>query len=222
MRAVYYNPSRSSRDQVENNLSNLGRELVEFEKNLSVFSEIATGSRAPIQVKTIASSDFSIFLDSVPAIGALIAVTVERIIALYKQSLEIKKLKLELDKHKFPDEISRLIDQHISSIVSKEAEKIAAELMEKHAARIDEGRKNELLTELRHSVEKLADKIDKGFQIEVRVAELDNAKKENGGELTEQEIAINQITESAKKISYPISSEEPVLSLPEQKDDKEK
>jgi hypothetical protein len=203
------------RNHVENNLSNLGKELIEFEKNLSVFSEIATGSRTPIQVRSIASSDFSIFLDSVPAIGALIAVTVERIIALYKSSLEIKKLKLELEKHQVPDEIAKLLDQHISSIVSKEAEKIAAELMEKHAAHIDEGRKNELLTELRHSVENLADKIDKGFQIEVRVAELDNEKKESGGELTEQEIAIKQITESAKKISYPISSEEPVLSLSE-------
>lgn len=209
------------RDRVENNLSNLGRELVEFEKNLSVFSEIATGAREPIQVRSIASSDFSIFLDSIPAIGALIAVTVERIIALYKQSLEIKKLKIELEKHKFPDEISKLIDQHISSIVSKEAEKIAAELMEKHDTRIDEGRKHELLIELRHSVENLAEKIDKGFQIEVSVAELGEEKKENIGQLTADDIARKQITESAKKIIYPISSGEAIPALPEKEMGKE-
>ncbi|MCW5201003.1 hypothetical protein VU07_04285, partial [Desulfobulbus sp. F4] len=203
------------RQQVQENLKNLGQELVSFEKNLSVFFEIATGLREPVRVKTIASSEFSIFLKSAPAIGACIALAVERIIALYKQSLEIKKIKLELEKHKVPDTISALLDNHINSIVSAAAEKIAAELMEKHAARIEANRKNELLIELRHSIENLAEKIDKGFQIEVSVAELGEEKKENIGQLTADEIARKQIAESAKKISYPIASGEPIPALPE-------
>ena len=206
------------RDKVKNNLSLLGQELTVLEKNLLVFSEIATGSREPVRVKTIASSEFSIFLESAPAIGACIALAVERIIALYKQSLEIKKIKLELEKHKVSDTISTLLDSHINLIVSAAAEKIAAEVMEQHAARLEESRKNELLIELRHSLENLAEKIDKGFQIEVSVAELGEEKKETGSQLTADDIARKQIAESAKKISYPIASGEPIPALPEKKE----
>lgn len=202
------------RQQVQENLKSLGQELISFEKNLSVFSEVATGSREPVRVKTIASSDFSIFLESAPAIGACIALAVERIISLYKQSLEIKKIKLELEKHKIADEISALLDKHIHSIVATEAQKIAAEVMEKHAVRIEANRKNELLIELRHSIENLAEKIDKGFQIEVSVGELGEEKKETGGQLTADDIARKQIAESAKKISYPIASGEQIPALP--------
>ena len=160
-------------------------------------------------------------MESAPAIGACIALAVERIIALYKQSLEIKKIKLELEKHKVPDAISALLDNHINSIVSAAAEKIAAEVIEKHAVRIEANRKNELLIELRHSVENLAEKIDKGFQIEVSVAELGEEKKETGSQLTADEIARKQIAESAKKITYPISSGEPVPALPEKETGKD-
>jgi len=91
------------REYVENNLKEFGKELVEIEKMLIVFSELATGTRKPLKVRTISSSELSVFLDYIPEVGACIAIAVERIVALYKQMLEIKRLKAELVKQEVPD-----------------------------------------------------------------------------------------------------------------------
>ncbi len=41
------------RKYVENNLKNFGQELVELEKTLIVFSELSTGSREALKIRTI-------------------------------------------------------------------------------------------------------------------------------------------------------------------------
>ena len=207
------------RKYVENSLKEFGKELVEIEKMLIVFSEIATGNREPLKVRTISSSELSVFLDYIPEIGACIAIAVERIVALYKQMLEIKKLKAELIKQEVPDEKLSGIDDYAESIVSPKIEEITIELLEKYGTHIEENRKNEVSTELRHSLRKLANRVDRGFNIELRVTSIDEEIEEDE-ELKEQKIAINQIIESAKKIEYSSSSGEPVLFLPETDEDK--
>lgn len=206
------------RKYVENNLKNFGKELVELEKTLVVFSELSTGTREPIQIRTISSSDLSVFLDFIPEIGACIAIAVERIVALYKQMLEIKKLKAELLMQNVPSEQLTGIDAHADSIVTPELEKIAAELLEKYGNHIVKDRKNEVSTELRHSLKKLAKRIDRGFNIELRVAHI--PAEEDGEELSEQDLVIKQIVESAKNIEYSESSGEPVLFLTDENDEK--
>ena len=200
------------RKYVENNLKNFGKELIELEKTLVVFSELSTGSRKPIQIRTISSSDLSVFLDFIPEIGACIAIAVERIVALYKQMLEIKKLKAELLKQNIPSDKLTGIDAHAESIVTPELEKIAEELIDKYGTHLDSNRKNEVSTELRHSLKRLANRIDRGFNIELRVAYIPD-EPEDGEELSEQVLAIKQIVDSARQIDYSESSGEPVLFL---------
>lgn len=207
------------RNYVENNLKNFGEELVDLEKTLIVFSELATGSRVPLQVRTISSSELSVFLEYIPQIGACIAVAVERIVALYKKILEIKKLKADLVKNEVPDEKLQGIDEYAESIFDPQLKEIADELIENYAKRIEKKRKNELKIELRHALGKLANRIDRGFNIELRVArdaeEPDEEENEN-----EHDIAINQIIESGKKIQFTRLSGEPVLFFPENESEK--
>lgn len=207
------------RKYVENNLKEFGKELVEIEKMLIVFSELATGTREPLKVRTISSSELSVFIDYIPEIGACIAIAVERIVALYKQMLEIKKLKAELVKQEVPDEKLSGIDDYAESIVSPKIEEIAIKLLEKYGSHIEKNRKNEVSNELRHSLSKLANRIDRGFNIELRVSPVKESTEEDE-EPTEQEVAVKQILESAKKIEYSYSSAEPVLFLPENNDEK--
>ena len=199
---------------IKNNLKNFGKELIELEKTLIVFSELSIGSREPLQVRTISSSELSVFLDYIPQVGACIAIAIERIVALYKQMLEIKKLKAELVKREVPDEKLKGIDEYAESIVKPKIEEIATELLAKYGAQIEKKRKNEIGIELRNSLKKLANRIDRGFNIELRVYR-DNDQSDNEEGATEQDIAINQIIESAKNIEYSKSSGEPVLFLPE-------
>ncbi len=206
------------RSFVNNNLKKFGSELVVLEKTLLVFSELATGNREPLRVRQISSSELSIFLEYIPQIGACIAIAVERIVALYKQLLEIKKLKKDLIVQEVPEEQLAGIDTHAESIVSPKLDELANELMEKYGDHLNPERKNEVAIEVRHSLNKLANRIDRGFNIELRAPSLESGSEEEEGEEEEnasQASAIQQIIESGSKIRHLEQSGEPVLFLPE-------
>ncbi len=211
------------RTYVKDNLKAFGTELIEIEKSLLVFSELATGQREPLEIRQISSSELSVFLDYLPEIGACIAVAVERIVALYKQLLEIKKLKKDLSAQDVPEDKLAGIEEHAASIVSPKLDELANELMEKYGNHIDPARKNEVSTEIRHSLNKIANRIDRGFNIELRVSEHEHEEEE---EVTEegqaQDAARQQILNSASNIEYIEQVGEPVLFLPENGDEDQK
>ena len=204
------------RSFVNDNLKAFGSELVELEKTLLVFSELSTGQREPLEIRHISSSELSVFIEYLPEIGACIAIAVERIVALYKQLLEIKKLKKELVEQEVPEEKLAGIEEHASSIVIPKLDELANELLKKYGDHLDKGRKNEVSTELRRSLNKLANRIDRGFNIELRVPpQEENEGAEEEGEGPEVDPAIRQIMESASKIEHLEQTGEPVLFLPE-------
>lgn len=206
------------RAYVKDNLKNFGDELANLEKTLLVFSELTTGQREPLHIRSISSSELSVFLDYAPEVAACIAVAVERIVALYKQLLEIKKLKLELVKQNVPEESLNGIDAHAASLVSPKLDELAAELIERYGQDLEAGRKNEVSIEIKHSLNKLANRIDRGFNVELRVAQ-DKTLEESDAEIEEaKRIALDQIVESASNINHIRITGEPVLFLPESKE----
>jgi len=195
---------------VQNNLKNFGSELIELEKILLVFTELVTGSREPIKIRQISSSELSVFLDHIPETCACLAIAIERIVELYKSLLEIKTLKQGLVSQDIPEEALKGITDHAKSVVKPEMEKLANELIETYGGEIAAGRNHEIKTELRQSLNKLAERIDRGFQIELRIYE-DTTDSED--ESNEHSAARIQIIESSAKISLLGSVAEPVLFL---------
>ncbi|SFD82872.1 hypothetical protein SAMN05660831_02408 [Thiohalospira halophila DSM 15071] len=211
------------RSYVKDNLKGFGLELIEIEKSLLVFSELATGQREPLEIRQISSSELSVFLDYIPEIGASIAIAVERIVALYKQLLEIKKLKKELVSNEVPEDKLAGIEEHAASIVSPKLDELANELMEKFGDHLDSSRRNEVATEVRHSLNKIANRIDRGFNIELRVSEqAQGEEEEETKDADSKEAARQQIRESASSIEYLDQVGEPVLFLPENNDETQK
>lgn len=214
------------RAYVDGNLRKFGAELVEWEKILLVFSEIATGERAPLRVRQISSSELSVFLEYLPEIGACVAIAVERITAWYKQILEIRLLKQQLAERDVPDDTLAGIDRHAESIMRPKIEELAQELVERYVQeRLDQHRQNELLTELRHSLNKIANRIDQGVNIEIRPPALEEEEEPEEGEGQPegdaQTEAIRQIAESATKIEHHRVPGGSVLHLPEGDDNSE-
>jgi hypothetical protein len=78
---------------VDNRLDRFAEELEELNRIFGVFAELSTGSRPSFEIKTISSTDLSVFLEVGAIVGACVATAVERIIALYKNLLEIRKLQ---------------------------------------------------------------------------------------------------------------------------------
>ena len=154
---------------VENKLKLFGEELEELNKIFGVFAEIATGERPGFTIKTISSSDLFVCLDLAAITGACVATAVERIIALYKNLLEIRKLQGELKKNGVEKENLRGLEVHANGIMDTGIEVLVQELIQEFCQNAELGRKNELSTELKYSLKKIANRIDRGFNIEVRM-----------------------------------------------------
>jgi len=205
------------RSYVDDNMKSFGSELIKLEKILIVFSELATGKREPLKIRQISSSELSVFLQYLPEIGACLAIAVERIVALYKQLLEIKKLKRQLVAQKVPEERLSGIDSHAASIVSPALDQLSKELMEQYGGHFNQSRKNEISIEIRHSLNKLANRIDRGFNVELRVSPIEDGAENEGDSdgADTSEKARRQIIRSGSQINHLEKTGEPVLFLPE-------
>jgi hypothetical protein len=154
---------------VDNRLDSLAAELAELDRIFECFAELSTGSRPGFHVRTISTTDFSVFIEAVPPIAACIAVAVERIVTLYKQLLEIRKLQGELTKQGLEKKNLKGIEEHANSLMESGIEDLVKQLLKDFYEKNDNARKNELTNELRFALTKIANRVDRGFNIDVRM-----------------------------------------------------
>lgn len=201
---------------VDNKLPAFGRELEELQSIFAVYEEITTGSRAGFILKSISSSEFGVFLQTSSEIAACVAVATERILALYKTHLEIKKLHNELKKQSVPQANLDGIAEHLNSLISSGIKVAAKEIVNERSVKsLDAGRRNELETELNFSMNKIANRIDRGFNFEVRA---EPATLKEPGEATQAQVYYEEIVSRAENLGFIKTDGPPVLSLPESKD----
>jgi hypothetical protein len=205
------------REVVNNHFSEYVKELRQFELIFRTFSEITTGKAEEFTVRTI-SSDLIVYINAAPAVAALVATALERIITVYKELLEIRRLRNELSAQEVSDEELKSIDTHINIKMDKAIEKLAREIMAEYYKPSSMARKNELTNALRISLNKLANRIDRGYNIEVRVAELPKEEIQEGqekAEPTEESQHFEAIKKASPNLQFIRLEGEPVLSLPE-------
>ena len=211
---------------VDNRLDRFSEEIGELNQIFGVFAEVATGGRPGFGIRAISSSDLSIFLDAAPVIGACVAVAIERIIALYKQLLEIRKLQGELTKQGLEKDNLKGIEKHANGLMEQGIDKLVNELLAEFHKVDDNGRKNELSIELKYALKKVADRVDRGFNIEVRMTEPEEAKPEDGEQDDEESREATRhharITAAAETLQFLKLEGEPILSLTEEKSERGK
>lgn len=197
-------------------LEGLGKELVELHKIFGVFAEIADGSRPGFEVRSISSSDFGIFIATTLSTAACIGIALEKVIAAYKNLLEIKKLRQQMLDQKVPEAALEGIETWANSYIEDEIRRIDQELLKEFLKKgEDKARKNELSIELESSMRKIAKRIDRGFNIEVRVEPL--LPPEGEGEPSAEDVRNNELLDSILKarenMRYLRPEGEPILSL---------
>ena len=211
---------------VDNRLDKFSEELGELNQIFGVFAEVATGGRPGFEIRAISSSDLSIFLDAAPVIGACVAVAIERIIALYKQLLEIRKLQGELAKQGLEKDNLKGIEKHANGLMEQGIDKLVKELLAEFHKVDDNGRKNELSIELKYALKKIANRVDRGFNIEVRMTEPEASESE--GDEQEDQAAKEatrhhaRIASTAETLQFLKLEGEPILSLTEEKSERGK
>jgi hypothetical protein len=205
------------RTAVDNHLTEFADELNEISFILNTFSEIGTGKKDNLDIKTISSTDLTVYLNAAAPFAACLAVAIERIVALYRQLLEIRKLRADLQKQGVPAEQTAGIEDYANKLMDNGIEKLSVDIITEFYKGSDDGRKNELSNAARISLDRLATRIDRGYNFEVRVEPLhvDQEQNENQKDLKEQ---IQKIQAAAKNMEFMKLEGEPILKRIESKE----
>lgn len=207
------------RNFTEENLTNLKKELSHLTFILNHISEVATGEKESFKVRSISSSDYSFYIEVSLLVGNILVIATEKIINTYKTILEIKNLRNQLKEHGVPDKETKGIEDHANSTMEKEILGLAKEIVKSHYKGKDTNRKNELINGLTISFNKIANRIDNGFNIDIRVEILpsnDDEKSEN--DVAKEEL-INSIKQSSESLEFINTSGKSILKLQEGKED---
>lgn len=157
------------RAAVHSRLDEFADELNELKFILNTFSEVSTGHADELHIRTVSSSDLSVYLKASPRFGAMVAKVVTFLVNTYKTILEIKRISQEIAKANMPDEFVEKTAEYANGHMRREIEKFAVEIVHEYPHQSDNGTKNELALKVRASLEKMANRIDDGFNFEVRI-----------------------------------------------------
>ncbi len=206
------------RGEVRERLVDLGKEFEELNKILGVFVEIETGTREPLRVRTIASSDYSVYLETGVQVGAFIAVSVERLLAGYKTLLEVRALRQQFADLGFEQQLAG-VDERANQMMDEKVREYVDEVVaERFADDNRQGRAHELENELVRSLRSIANRIDHGYNFDVRAPD-----PETGDDEPEPDPAIahatQRIVDAAPNLKYINRTGQAILSLPESNGD---
>jgi hypothetical protein len=150
-------------------MEELEKELHDLGYVFRTLSEVVGGDYGDVRIRTISTSDIQVFVACAVPVAAAAAVAIERIVALYKSALEIRKLRKELARHDIPDEILEALKAHLNQRMEKCIQSIATDIVEKYCPEKNKGRRNELQTATYKAVENIAMRIHAGVIFEAQV-----------------------------------------------------
>lgn len=209
------------REAVRDELEDLGKEFIKLQQILGPFLEIAspTGSREGLRIRAISSSAFAAFLQSYPAAALIVATAIERLIASYKNIMDIRVAQQQLKDSGLSEKALKSVAEEAETKISRDIKTIVTDLL-KGAPKIDKGRRNELRKELTVSLNALINRIDRGYNIEIRVEEIEPpAEDEPEKRPTPEERArldmVEQVRAMQDSLKFTNATGQPILMLPE-------
>lgn len=199
------------RAAVRDELGELGKEFGQLERILLPFVELVTGSRPGITVRSVGSSDFTVYLAAAPGVAVCVSKAVDEVLKVYERVLDIRRTKaeiraLELDDPAGQDAIERAIDpleDYANSAMQEGTTQIARALVEEYKSeQLPEGRPYQLEIEVNRSLLKIAERIDDGYNISVRVGELPptDEEVEDDARLAADTAASPQLAEQVRAV----------------------
>ena len=205
------------RPAVDDELEELGEEFTRLKRILGPFLELATGAREDVRVRSLASSNFQVFLQSAPAVALMVATALERLIASYANIMNIRQAHQSLKDSGVPDARLAPLKAEADERMDKDIAQLVDELLDAEPP-ADPGRANELRTELLNALNALANRIDKGYSVEVRAGEVpepdDEVEDESDEAAAGRELA-QAVLEKQKNIQFMNLTGKPILELPE-------
>ena len=171
---------------VGSSLEGLGTEIHEFDDAMKTFQKIIGQKVASLKISSLGSAGFQLFLQVSPELAAAVALAIERIAGVYRNLMQIKKLRADLVKQKVPTERIKTIAEHEGELVDKELSDLAQAILDEYLPVSGKQRAGDLKIALEEDLRFLADRIDRGVLLEVEVvpAESASAKQKESAQLT--------------------------------------
>lgn len=204
------------REYIKNDLGKFGDEIKELTFIFNNYSELITGEKQSFQIRNLSTSEPLITIATITTIAAGVAKTIGWLIDNYKKLLEIKKLRAELKKQGLSEDSLQGISDHSNGFMEKAIEKIILEIAKEYNGNGDKNRKNELLNGVRISLNKIANRIDRGFNFEIRIEPINKSESE-GEEEVEESKEFKEINEASKNLQFIKLEGQPILKLSEKK-----
>ncbi len=208
------------RDLFDDNLDGLIAELRELRFIIRAFSEAVNGSVEPIVVKQISTTDplffFSVATPTIIAIGK----AVHWVLDTWKKVEEVRevrertrKLQIEGDKA-----LLELFDASIKQTIEAAVEAKVKEVAP--SADAADGRARELDIHLRHALDSLFARIERGMTVEIRFIPPPASSDDLNPEVAAQGAAegFAQLAEISPQLVFPSPAASPVLTLPHRND----
>jgi hypothetical protein len=203
------------REAVDDKLGEFADELHEMGFILNTFSEVATGHKDDLKIRTVSSSKLMVYLVAAYPLARIVARVIDFIVTQYKKILEIKKLHSEMERLGVPEEISEKTKEHANTRMGEEIDKFTVEIMEEYkTVPHPSGRQHELRNALKISLNRVANRIDKGFNFEVRI-EPPKPLPTDAKEADEAKQAVQTIRMATVNMQYMKLEGEPILALSE-------
>lgn len=208
------------RDAVHDRLMDFSAELADTEFILSTFSELATGYPDDLKIRTVSSSNLMLFLVGTYLCGEAFARAIDFVVSTYKKILEIRKLSAEIERLQLPPDISKKTTEYANGYMEEAIERFVVEITQRYSRKAsDGGRRNELSNKVKISLSRMANRIDRSFNFEVRIEPPTSPDAETDEEVKQ---AVQTIEAASVNMQYIKLEGPPILALPEGKDGSDK
>jgi len=204
------------RGAVHEGLAALGQEFISIKKIIDPFSELLTGSRDDVTVRTIASSEFEIFVALAPVVAAHFAKAVETVLNIYEKVHSIRKASEELEKTGVEPSVVALLQEQAKTITRNEINVFVENLLGE-IQMDDEARRNELRIDLAKQLVELATRLDHGYKVDLNAAALPlpaAGESEPSGRPA-QRAAVEEVISARGRLKAFKLTGKPILALPE-------
>ncbi|TGV61534.1 hypothetical protein EN784_03910 [bacterium M00.F.Ca.ET.141.01.1.1] len=200
------------RDLFENHLDGLIVELRFLKRAIRAFSEAATGSAEPIEVRQISTTDPQFFFGLSTATIALLGLAVNWALSTWQQVEEIRKIRAETEKLETfkNDPIVELFDAKIKQVVDASVEAKVQEILKDVDGK--SGRKHEQASDMKWALDSIFARVERGMTVEIRLLPPAIPDGEDGAAAAN--IQFENLKKVADDLIFPPIAGTPVLALP--------
>ncbi|SFB82501.1 hypothetical protein SAMN05421780_101647 [Flexibacter flexilis DSM 6793] len=181
-------------------ITNITKELNNWDKVFKTLKELTSGSVDDTEINFVNNGSLEFFIDNGPQIAICLAVTVERIIKVYKNIVEIRIAKEKLKDLGVSTGEQKDIERQEKDILEKGIDTIAADIIKEFSIKqLDSGRVNELRIAMKGHITYIAKCIDNGMVIEINPPEIPEPSEPKETDSDEKKNEVQKLKENYDK-----------------------